>query len=138
VFIGGGSYARGEIEHIDKKLLEWAQPKSMAVVPFATAPQRRKEHFDVISTNYRKFGSRQFTLLEDNLNTSVSDELLNGSDAISFTGGRPERLIDTTGLIVNAKRNWRLCRWVGPFLLSRKRYDRWAWRAHTCQSNLSI
>jgi peptidase E len=94
VFIGGGNYARGEIELIDQKLFELTQPKSMTVVPFATTLPRRKEHFDVISTNYRKFGLRQITLVEESLNTSAAVEMLNGVDAIYLTGGWPEKLID--------------------------------------------
>ena len=94
-FIGGGNYASQELKLLDQRFMERAETKSMLIFPFATERSKREGWYNTISSNYAKYGVKQITMIDEEMDTAELKMKIHAFDSIYFTGGRPERLITT-------------------------------------------
>jgi len=95
IFIGGGDYRKEENLEIDKYLISILNKDSkILIIPFATTKEKYVSWESTLLNNFKKYNLSNFEVLDEDLPKEVMIKRIKSSDALFFTGGLPDLLLN--------------------------------------------
>jgi peptidase E len=95
IFLGGGDYRKEENIEIDDYLISVLNKDSkILIIPFAAPKEKYVSWASALLNNFKKYGISNFEILDEDLSEDIMVKRIKGSNALFFTGGSPELLLD--------------------------------------------